>query len=159
MKGGLTFLNYTNIVPTKLRKQHLDALHFGHAGTTKMTAEAKIIWWPNINRDIEEKVKNCIACPASGENLMYQIPKNERGKLKTLTEPGQENQINFTGNLHNRKLNAKKTNITLNAVDSVSDRSTVNFCKISETKELINFLRQNFNPYGIPRNTAKTYLG
>ena len=68
----------------------MDTLHFGHAGTTKMTTEAKIFWWPNINIDTEDKFKNCIACLASGKNLKYQRPKNEIGKSKTLTDPGQE---------------------------------------------------------------------
>ena len=54
-KWGLTFLNDQIIVPTELRKKLLDTLHFGHAGTTKRTAEAKIFWWPNINTDIEDK--------------------------------------------------------------------------------------------------------
>ena len=84
-KWGLTFLNDKIVVPTELREKLLDTLHFGHAGTSKMTAEAKIFWWPNINKDIEEKVKNCIACLSSGKNLIYQIPKNGTGKLKVLT--------------------------------------------------------------------------
>ena len=96
-KWGLHFLNDRIIVPTELRKTLLDTLHFGHAGTTTMTAEAKIFWWPNINKDIEDKVKSCIACMSSGKNLKYQLPKNESGKLKTLTEPGQEIRIYFTG--------------------------------------------------------------
>ena len=70
----------TNRTPKKL----LDTLHFGPAGTTKMTVEAKIFWWPNVNKDIEDKVKNCIACLASGENLNYQILKNGSGKLERL---------------------------------------------------------------------------
>ena len=106
-KWGLTFLNDKIVVQTELRKKLLGTLHFGHAGTTKMTAEAKIFWWPNINKDIEKKVKNCIACLSSGKNLKYQIPKNESGKLKVLTEPGQEFQIDFTGKLHNKKLNGE----------------------------------------------------
>ena len=68
-KWGLTFLNDKIVVPTELRKKLLDTLHFGHAEITKMTAEAKIFWWPNINKDIEEKNKNCIACLSSGKNL------------------------------------------------------------------------------------------
>ena len=104
-KWGLTFLNDKIVVPTELRKKLLDTLHFGHAGTTKMTAEAKNFWWPNINKDIEEKVKNCIACQSSGNNLKYQIPKIESGKLKALTELGQKIQIDLTGKLHNKKLN------------------------------------------------------
>ena len=107
-KWGLYFLNDRIIVPTELRKKLLDTLHFGHAGTTKMTTEAKIFWWPNINKDIEDKVKFCISCMSSGKNLKYQIPKNESEKLKTLTEPGQEIQIDFTGKLHNKKIERRE---------------------------------------------------
>ena len=144
---GTNFRKRQITVPTELRKTLLNTLHFGHAGTTKMTAEAKIFWWPNINKDIEEKVKNCIACLSSGKNLKYQLPKNESGKLKTLTEPGQEIQIDFTGKLHNKKLNGENLLI---AVDRFSKWPTVKICKTSETKEVIIFLKQNFNLYGIP---------
>ena len=147
-RWGLTFINDKIIVPTELRKKLLNTLHFGHAGTTKMAAEAKIFWWPNITKDIEEKVKNCVACLSSGKNLKYQLPKNESGKLRTLTEPGQEIQIDFTGKLHNKKLNGE--NQLLIAVDRFSKWPTVKICKTSETKEVINFLKQNFNLYGIP---------
>ena len=142
-KWGLTFLNDKIVVPTELRKKLLDTLHFGNAGTTKMIAEAKIFWWPNINKDSEEKVKNCIACLSSGKNLKYQIPKNENGKLKILTEPGQEIQIDFTGKLHNKKLNGESQ--LLIAIDRFSKWPTVKICKTIETKEVINFLTQNFN--------------
>ena len=118
-RWGLTIVNDKTIIPTELRKKLLETLHFGHAGNTKMTAEAKIFWWPNINKDIEDKVENCIACLSSGKNLKYQIPKNERGKLKTLTEPGQEKQIDFTGKQHNKKMNGE--NQILIAVDRFSE--------------------------------------
>ena len=68
------------VVPVDLRRRQIDFLHFVHAGMTKMTAEAKIFWWPDINRDIKNKFKDCIACLASGKNLQYQIPNNHYGK-------------------------------------------------------------------------------
>ena len=117
-KCGLTFVNDKIIVPTELRKKLLDTLHFGHSGTTKMTVEGKIFWWPNINKDIEDKVKSCVACLSSGKNLKYQIPKNASGKLKTFPEPGQIVHIDFIGKLHNKKMNAK--NQLLIAVDRFS---------------------------------------
>ena len=49
-KWGLTFNDDRIIVPTELRKKLLETLHFGHAGYTKMAAEAKIFWWPNIQK-------------------------------------------------------------------------------------------------------------
>ena len=106
-RWGLTFNDDRIVVPTELRKKLLDTLHFGHAGATKMTAEAKIFWWPNMLKEIEVKTKNCVACMSSGKNLKYQLPKNEFGKLKTITEPVQEIQIHFSGKLNNKKLHGE----------------------------------------------------
>ena len=113
-----------------------------------MTAEAKIFWWPNITRDIENKAKDCTACLASGKNLKYQLPNSHYGKLETITEPSQEIQIDFTGKLHNTKINADVQ--ILIAIDRFNKWPTVKTCKNAETKEVINFLKNNFNLYGIP---------
>ena len=157
-RWGLTFLNHKIIVPTELRMKLLDTLHFGHAGNTKkMTAVAKLFWWLNINKDIEDKVKNCIACLAFGENLKYQIPKRE--KVKTLTEPQEEILIDFTGKLH-KHLNGE--NQLLIAVDRFSKWPTVKTCKTSETKKVITFLKQNFILYGllekVNSNKGRAYI-
>ena len=61
-------------------------------------------------KEIEDKTKNCVACMASGRNLNYQLPKNNFGKLKTLTEPGQEVQIDFTGKLNHKKTKRRTPN-------------------------------------------------
>ena len=148
IRWGLIFMDDQIVVPVDLRRQLLDILHFGHAGLTKITAEAKIFWWPNITRDIENKAKDCTACLASGKNLKYQLPKNHYGNLKTLTEPGQEIQIDFTGKLHNKKINGDVQ--ILIAIDRFSKWPTVKICKTAETKEVINFLTNNFNLYGLP---------
>ena len=147
-KWGLTFNEDRIIIPTELRKKLLDTLHFGHAGSTKMLAESKIFWWPNMCKEIEDKTKNCVACMASGKNLNYQLPKNNFGKLKTLTEPGQEIQIDFNGKLNHKKLNGEHQ--ILIAIDRFSKWPTAKICKSSETKEVLTFLKQNFNLYGIP---------
>ena len=44
-----------------------------------------------------------------GFSVKYQLPNSHNGKLKTLTEPGQEIQINFTGKLRIKK-NWRRTN-------------------------------------------------
>ena len=69
-----------------------------------MAAEANRFWWSNMSKGVEENTKSCVACMASGKTLNYQLPKNEFGKLKTLSERGQEIQIDFS-----EKLNHKKT--------------------------------------------------
>ena len=133
----LIFMDDQIVVPVDLRRRLLDILHFGHAGLTKMTAEAKIFWWLNITRDIENKAKDCTACLASGKNLKYQLPKNHYGNLKTLTEPGQEIQIDFTGKLHNKKINGDVQ--ILIAIDRFSKWPTVKICKPPKRKKLLTF--------------------
>ena len=133
-KWGLKFNDDRKVVPTDLRKKLLDTLHFGNAGATKMTAETKIFWWPNMQKEIEDKTNNWVACMSSGKNLKYQLPKNEFGKLKTITEPGQEIQIDFSGKLNNNKLNGEHQ--LLIAIDRFSKWPTAKICKSSETKEV-----------------------
>ena len=153
-KWGLTFNDDRVIVANELRKKLLETLHFGHAGSSKMAAEVKIFWWPHMQKEIEEKAKNCVAFIASGKNLKYR--KREFGKLKTLTEPGQEIQIDFSGKLTNEKLNGEYQ--ILIAVDRFSKWPTAKICISAETKEILNFLNQNFNLYGLPEK-IKTEKG
>ena len=42
IRWGIIFMDEQIVVPVDLRRRLLDILHFGHAGLTKMTAEAKI---------------------------------------------------------------------------------------------------------------------
>ena len=84
-----------------------------------------------------------MACMASGKNLNYQIPKNNFGKVKPLTEQGQKFQIDFSGKLNHKKLNGIQQ--ILIAIDRFSKRPTVRICKSSETKEVLSFSKQTFN--------------
>ena len=77
IRWGLVFVGDQIAVTIDLRKMLIEILHFGHSGTTKMLSDAKIFLWPEIRKDIEQKVKDCTACLATGKNLNYQIPKNQ----------------------------------------------------------------------------------
>ena len=77
--------------------------------------------------DIENKVKDCTACFASGKNPKYQLPKKHYGKLEKLTEPGQEIQIDFTGKLHNKNIHGEVQ--ILKAKHRFSKWPTVKICK------------------------------
>ena len=68
--------------------------------------------------------------------------------MKKLTEQGQEIQIDFTGKLHYKRINGDVQNSI--AVDRFSKWTAVKTCKTAETKEVINFLTNNFTLYGIP---------
>ena len=75
IRWGLVFLDEQIAVRIDLRRKLFGILHFGHSGTTKMLSEAKNVWWPEMRKDIEQKIKDCTACLATGKNLEYQIPK------------------------------------------------------------------------------------
>ena len=46
IRWGLVFMDDQTVVPVDLRRRLPDIRHFGHAGMTKMTLEAKNFWWP-----------------------------------------------------------------------------------------------------------------
>lgn len=51
------------IIPASTRHKVLDILHAIHPGIVRMKALARgIVWWPNIDRDIEYFVKSCDPC-------------------------------------------------------------------------------------------------
>ena len=80
-----------------------------------------------MQKEIEDKTKNYVACMSSGKTLNYQLPKNEFGKLKTMTEPGQEIQIYFSGKLNNKKPNGEHQ--ILIAIDRFGEWPTAKICK------------------------------
>ena len=68
IRWGLVFVDDQFAVPIDLRRKLIEILHFGHSGTTKMLSDAKIFWWPEMRKDIEQKVKDCTACLATAPN-------------------------------------------------------------------------------------------
>ena len=96
-KWGLTFNDERIIVPNELRKKLLETLHFEHAGSTKMAAEAKIFWCPNIQKEIEEKSKNCAACMASKISKTETRIRETKNTNGTRTRKSKNNTIENEG--------------------------------------------------------------
>lgn len=58
-------LNYGDrmIIPERLKLRILHLLHDTHVGVCRMKAAARMyVWWPNINKDIEEYARSCAPC-------------------------------------------------------------------------------------------------
>ncbi|XP_021340087.1 uncharacterized protein K02A2.6-like [Mizuhopecten yessoensis] len=60
---GLLMRGTRLIIPTTLRAELLQKIHEGHQGIVKCRERARnSIWWPGINREIENLVTNCTVC-------------------------------------------------------------------------------------------------
>nr|CAD2155561.1 unnamed protein product [Meloidogyne enterolobii] len=56
------------VIPKALRKSVLKVLHETHPGSAKMKGVAReYMYWPNIGRDIDDWVANCIMCQAAAK--------------------------------------------------------------------------------------------
>ena len=65
VEEGCLLWGYRVVVPQRLREKLLQELHKDHPGVTKMKSVARgYIWWPGLDRDIENLAKSCQACRA-----------------------------------------------------------------------------------------------
>ena len=57
-------------VPMSLRAAVLDLAHEGHPGIVRMKQKCReSVWWPGIDMDIEDYVRDCMACVVSGKSV------------------------------------------------------------------------------------------
>ena len=58
-----------DIVPAVGRRRLMDELHDGHPGVSRMKGLARsFVWWPQMDQEIEMKVKNCHICQSYRHN-------------------------------------------------------------------------------------------
>ena len=148
-RWGIILVDDRIVIPKSLRYAAFNALHFGHPGISKMYNDAAIFWWPNMREDIEKKSKTCSACLNAGKNLKFQIPQTEKSKIEPPKTPGEEIQIDFTGNLNNKKLQSNP--FILIAVDKKSRWPVAKICKNTNHETVISFLDEYINVYGVPK--------
>ena len=63
MQDGCLLWGNRVVVPPQGRSKVIDELHEGHPGMTRMKQLARsFVWWPSIDKDLEERVKSCDQC-------------------------------------------------------------------------------------------------
>ena len=102
-----------------------------------------------MRTDIEKKAKTCSACLNAGKNLKFQLPSTEKTKIETPKKPGEETQIDFTGNLHNKKLQSRQH--ILIVVDKTSRWAVAKIYKNTSHETVITFLNEHINVYGLSK--------
>lgn len=63
VQDGLIMKNKRIIIPSSLRTEMLEKLHYGHAGIEKCRMRARdVLYWPGINKDISDMISKCAVC-------------------------------------------------------------------------------------------------
>ena len=76
----LMFLNLPKlrVIPPQLHDKVLEELHVAHLGVCQMKALARCyVWWPNMDKEIEFKVKQCETCQMN-QNMPASAPVHPR---------------------------------------------------------------------------------
>lgn len=88
VENDCLFWWHKTIIPYKFKNKLLNELHACHAGMVKMKALSRsYFWWPGIDQDIENKVKDCEACnfykntPPKSELVTWAWPEKPWSKI------------------------------------------------------------------------------
>ncbi|CAK1599497.1 unnamed protein product [Parnassius mnemosyne] len=135
---GVIFKNKQILIPSSLRTEMLKIIHDGHLGIDRCKRRAReVLFWPGISYDIERYVNRCVVCRENSNNsskepmIAVSIPNLPWSKIGT--------DIFQYG---------KKSYLII--VDYYSCFTEVALLHETNSKSVINVLRENFARYGIP---------
>ena len=58
------------VIPNKLQHRILKMVHEGHIGMTRIKQRGRnSVWWPGLDKQIEEYVRNCDICAMSEKSV------------------------------------------------------------------------------------------
>ncbi|XP_062604119.1 uncharacterized protein K02A2.6-like [Saccostrea cucullata] len=138
LEKGLLLWGMRVVIPDKFRGRLLLELHDEHLGTSRTKALARgYLWWPYLDRDIEDMVERCSAC-ASTRNTPKESPLHP---WIWASRPGQRVHIDYT---------EYKGQSFLVIIDSFSKWLKVMQVKSTTSSNTIEKLRTWFASVGIP---------
>ena len=75
-ENGCVLWSSRVVIPHCGHQHVLELLHYSHPGIVKMKNTARrVVWWPNIDKDIEDYVKSCDNCQSvSAVSTMSTFP-------------------------------------------------------------------------------------
>ncbi|XP_047987904.1 uncharacterized protein K02A2.6-like [Leguminivora glycinivorella] len=127
------------MIPQRLRQQILEELHTGHIGMLKMKLLARsFVYWKNIDKDIEQKVKSCRTCRLE-QNAPSKAPIHH---WEEPAGPWQRIHIDFAGPICGYQL--------FIVVDAFSKWIEVIPTKTTTSSYCIKELDQIFDTFGVP---------
>ena len=137
---GIIFRNNRVYVPSSLHPSVLRELHSTHTGIEKMKMLARRhVYWPHIDKDIEDVVKSCTIC----NNLQKNPPKVPLHQWEPASAPWARIHIDYAG--------PKDGYSYFVLIDAFSNWPEVFPTKSAPTSQsTISILKQLFTRYGLP---------
>ena len=126
-------------IPHGLRDEVLEELHADHQGMNRTKALARtFVWWPNVDKDIEKKIRKCGGCALQQNN-----PKATNTHPWVYPEtPWQRIHVDFAGPFLGHMF--------LIVVDAHSKWPEVIRMKSTTAIRTVNALRRIFATHGLP---------
>ena len=127
------------VVPTKLRQAVLRQLHSGHPGIKQMKSIARsVVYWPNIDIDIERTVKRCIECMEMQKNPTRIVDSH----WTYPEQPWSRIHVDFAGSINGLSF--------LVVVDAHSKWPEIFPMQQTDTQSTITVHRRLFSQHGFP---------
>lgn len=139
--GGLVVRGDRLVIPQALRSRMLKLGHEGHPGQTVMTRRLRYVcWWPKMDAEIKEMVKNCHGClTVSQPDSAEPMKRRELPKI-----PWSAIAIDFMGPLPSQEY-------LLVVVDYFSRYKEVKIMRSITAKDTIQRLEEIFVRLGFPQ--------
>lgn len=139
IQSGCVLWGTRVVVPSKLRSCMLRELHSTHTGSSRMKELARsYVWWPNLDKDLEELTKSCSECLALRPNP----PKAELHPWEWPQSPWHRLHVDYAGPVDGR--------FFLILVDAHSKWVDVHVTRGTTALETIKCLRHSFSTFGLP---------
>ena len=127
------------IVPEPCRRAVLIELHTSHPGMVRMKSLARLhIWWPSIDKDIEQMVRECLSC----QRVRNNPPTTLLHPWSWPEGPWKRIHVDFAGPFYG--------SMYMVVVDAHSKWLEVFPMSTTTTEKTLEVLRNLFASYGLP---------
>ncbi|XP_043211322.1 uncharacterized protein K02A2.6-like [Amphibalanus amphitrite] len=144
--GDLVVRGQRVIVPAALRTRMVSLAHEGHQGIVRSKQRARdIYWWPKMDTDIEEAVRNCDVCADVDKSA-----RTRSAPLHPVPLPGaawEKVGVDFIGPMEARR----QHQYAVVLVDYFSKWIEVGFCTEPSTEAVVQFLETLASREGYPK--------
>ena len=128
------------IIPDKYKEVNLEELHDCHPGIVKMKALCRsYVWWPDVDKDIEKKVRQCDACQVQGGK----VPSSPMYPWEWPTVPWKRLHLDYAGPVEGMMI--------LVIIDASSKFIEAHVIKKATAANTVAKLRQTFSTHGLPQ--------